>query len=146
MKFLSTALLAIVGLLVTTACEYPVSHPKDDYNKVIGELKKAEEAQLAAAGDPDLAAGEKSYKTFCVTCHGEDGKAASAGAVAMNPRPRNLTDVKWQDSRKDEEIVKVIALGGTALGLSATMPAWSGALNETQITQVVKYVRSLKGK
>jgi len=145
-KLLSSAVLASFGFIAISACEYPVSHPKDDYTKVMGQLKKAEEAQLAAAGDPALADGEKSYKTFCVTCHGEDAKAASGAALAMNPIPRNLADAKWQESRTDEALVKVIALGGTAAGLSATMPAWGGALNETQVANVVKYVRSLKGK
>ena len=45
----------------------------------------------------------------------------SPTALAMQPRPRNLTDATWQGSVDDAHIAKVIREGGASVGLSATM-------------------------
>jgi mono/diheme cytochrome c family protein len=44
----------------------------------------------------------------------------------------------------DAHITKVIKEGGAAVGLSPTMAPWGGALNDAEIAEVVKYVRSFK--
>ena len=86
---------------------------------------------------------EQKYQSFCASCHGAHGKADSATAMAMNPRPRNLTDQKWQASVDDAYIAKVIKLGGVAVGLSATMAPWQAVLNDQELEEMVALVRSL---
>jgi len=139
--------LFVVGLFaITVACEYPVSHPKADYHRVMDSLKAAETAAQAQGGDPDLAEGEKQFKAICASCHGEDGKAATAAAAAMNPKPRNLTNGAWQTASTDAHITKVILEGGASVGLSATMPAWGSVIDDKMVVKVVKYIRTLKEK
>lgn len=136
----------ISSLFMFVACEYPVDHPKSDFNRVMNELKELEVRQSQQGDDPDLREGEKSYQATCSSCHGPDGKSTTPAATAMNPKPRDLTDRAWQESKDDEHIAKVIANGGGAVGLSPTMPAWGAVLNSEQVTKVVKYIRSLKSK
>ena len=62
----------------------------------------------------------------------------------MQPRPRNLTDATWQGSVDDAHIAKVIREGGASVGLSATMTAWGGVLNDEQVDALVQVVRSIK--
>jgi mono/diheme cytochrome c family protein len=140
------SLLFISFFTVMSGCEYPVDHPKADYNRVMSALKASETAALGQGGDADLIEGEKQFKAICASCHGEDGKAGTPAAAAMNPKPKNLTDIAWQDATPDEEITKAIAEGGAAVGLSATMPAWGSVLDAKAVAKVVKYIRSIKGK
>jgi mono/diheme cytochrome c family protein len=103
--------------------------------------------RLTAKGELPPAGGEAVdgnavFAQYCASCHGDKGAADSPAALAMNPRPRNLTDKAWQASVDDEHIYKVIKSGGGAVGLSATMPAWGGQLNEAQLRAMVAQVRS----
>jgi mono/diheme cytochrome c family protein len=99
---------------------------------------------VASSGGASGGVGQEKYNQFCVACHGNDGAANGPGALAMNPKPRNFTDAKWQASVDDAHITKVIKEGGAAVGLSPTMAPWGAALNDAEIAEVVKYVRSFK--
>lgn len=105
------------------------------------EVSVQEEAQENIA---DANPAAQKFATYCSACHGADGQANGPTAMAMNPRPRNLTDAAWQESVDDARIYKVIKEGGASVGLSATMTAWGGLLSEDDLQSMVKYVRSLK--
>jgi hypothetical protein len=90
----------------------------------------------AAAGETAIAAetaqaipevvkqeAETIWKQRCTTCHGEQGKGDGAAALALTPKPRDLTLASWQSSVTDEHIEKIVAEGGQAVGLSILMPA-----------------------
>ena len=84
------------------------------------------------------------YNTYCAACHGPDGAAAGAAAMAMSPRPRNLTDAKWQANVADARIYKVIKDGGASVGLSASMAPWGAVLNDELINGLVAKIRDFK--
>ena len=88
--------------------------------------------------------GQEKYEQFCSACHGADGAAAGPIVAALNPKPRNLADAKWQASVDDAHIYKVIKEGGASVGLSATMAPWGAALSDAEITEVTKWVRQFK--
>lgn len=90
--------------------------------------------------------GQEKFEQYCGACHGNDGKADGPGATALNPKPRAFTDVAWQDKVDDAHIHKVIKEGGASVGLSPTMAAWGAALNDAEIDEITKYVRTFKGK
>jgi mono/diheme cytochrome c family protein len=140
-----------VSCLLATGCDWNTKKdysPKAEYNTFI---KKQEEAKAAAAaqasaggGAAETAAvvpGKQTYDTYCVACHGADGKADGPGAVALNPRPRAFTDKAWQAQVDDAHIAKVIKEGGPAVGLSATMAPWGAVMNDEELKNVVAYVR-----
>jgi mono/diheme cytochrome c family protein len=138
--------MALSGLFLS-GCDW---NTKDDYNpkkEYLQFLKTQEEIKAAAekAGPAAQVAevpGKKTYETFCVACHGADGKADGPGSLALNPRPRNLTDKTWQAKVDDAHIAKVIKEGGASVGLSGTMAAWGAVIPDSELPAVVSYVRS----
>lgn len=86
------------------------------------------------------------FKTRCAMCHGDNGKGDGPAAAALNPKPRNYTDVTWQNSVKDEDIKKTITMGGAAVGKSPVMPASPDLNDKPELDGLVAYVRSFKGK
>jgi mono/diheme cytochrome c family protein len=106
-------------------------HPSlTDDGKLPGE---AEEKPFVAA---------EVYAQLCSSCHGMTGKADTAGAMALNPKPRNFTDKAWQASVDDTRIYNVLKNGGSSVGLSATMVSFAGVLDsDEKLNAMVKYVR-----
>lgn len=77
----------------------------------------------AAAANIDAKAAKEIFDTRCSACHGTNGKGDGPGAAALTPKPRDYTDKSWQKSVTDDQLKKVIVLGGAAVGKSAIMPA-----------------------
>ncbi len=98
-------------------------------------------ATTAAAPSPAVAAQDL-YKTRCVPCHGESGKGDGPGAAALNPKPRNYTDVAWQKSVKDDDINKTILYGGAAVGKSPLMPGNPDLDGKPELAALVTIVRA----
>ena len=109
-----------------------------------------------AAGTPDakamknpvpatpesIAAGQKTYQKYCKFCHGADAK----GDGPMAPKdthPSNLTDDKWDRGSTDGEIFLVIRDGA---GPKFDMKGYKSKMSETDIWNVVNYLRSLQTK
>ena len=80
---------------------------------------------------------KKLFEYHCSTCHGEDGKGTKRGHELKAP---NLADVKWQASKKDEEILNSITNGKNK------MPRWIEKLKPEEIQALAKYVRKLAPK
>ena len=99
-------------------------------------------ARLATAEDADLSKAHENYKSYCVKCHGEEGKGNGPGAAMLNPKPRDFADCANMGKRTDDELFKVISEGGESIGMSADMQPWGGTLNDEDIHQLVKFVRS----
>jgi mono/diheme cytochrome c family protein len=102
---------------------------------------------LAAAnqpvGDP-IAAGKQIFMQICTPCHGPEGRGDGPASVALDPKPRNLTDPAYMAPLNDRYLFELISRGGIAVGKSAQMPAQSG-LAAQDISNVVSYVRTLSG-
>jgi mono/diheme cytochrome c family protein len=93
------------------------------------------------ADDAAMAKAQENYKSYCAKCHGESGKGDGPGSTMLNPKPRDYTDCKVMQSKKDDEIIKVITDGGDSIGLSADMQPWGGTLKADEIKDLVKFVR-----
>jgi mono/diheme cytochrome c family protein len=85
--------------------------------------------------------GTQKYEQFCVPCHGVNGDGNGPGAQALNPKPRNFKDLKWQASVNDQRIAKVIKEGGASVGLSASMAAWGAVISDSDMPALVAIVR-----
>ncbi len=97
----------------------------------------------SAGWGQDQAEGKKLYVTYCATCHGEGGKGDGAAGVSLPVRPADHTNGAAMNQLNDKFLVDIISKGGGAVGKSTFMPAWSGALNEKQIRDIVAYIRSI---
>ncbi|HXZ43897.1 MAG TPA: cytochrome c [archaeon] len=96
---------------------------------------------VIAAGD--LAKGKASFDQICASCHGTSGKGDGPAAAALSPKPRDLTDKNYVGGLKDDYIKKLVKEGGQAVGKSPLMPPMGSALKDTDIENIIAYVRSL---
>ena len=97
----------------------------------------------AAQQKGDVASGKVKYQQLCVSCHGATGKGDGPAAGALNPKPRNHTDTQYMKTLSDEYLAKITKEGGVAVGKSPLMPPWGGVLSESDVRNVVAYIRSL---
>jgi mono/diheme cytochrome c family protein len=95
----------------------------------------------SAADKPAPNSGQTIYDRDCATCHGETGKGDGDTAEYLTPKPEDFTS-GILGKRSDEFLTAVIAGGGPAKGLSASMPGFA-KLSKTDLKSVVAYVRQL---
>jgi mono/diheme cytochrome c family protein len=99
-------------------------------------------ASLAAA-DPRMVAGKAIYEDRCAACHSQSG----AGVQTLFPR---LASAPLVQSVDPTNLIRVVLIGSRAVATSAAptapaMPAFGWNLNDTQIADVVTYVRNTWG-
>ena len=78
-----------------------------------------------AQSAPDL------YKAKCAMCHGADG----SGKAAMGTKSLGSADIQ---KMSDADLTNAITNG------KGKMPAYKGKLTDAQISDMVKYIRTLK--
>ena len=97
------------------------------------------------------AAGEKAFKTFCVTCHGASGHGDGPVAAGLNPKPASFAtgafkyDVNGNGTKGDVDDIKAIVHDGAAMhGGSPLMTPWP-MLSPEQLQAVAEYVKAFSG-
>lgn len=91
------------------------------------------------AGPTRLERGRLLFETYCVVCHGVDGRADTTVGRLLTPRPRNLSDPVEVARVTPDRMYEAIKEGrpGTA------MAPWSAILDEFQIGDVIEYILNL---
>ena len=79
--------------------------------------------------------GADTFKGKCAMCHGADGKGQTAMGKTLNLRDLGSADVQ---SMSDADLTNTITNG------KGKMPKYDGKLTKDQISDVVKYLRTLK--
>ena len=95
----------------------------------------------AAAAKPSPPTAPQTYRRYCVSCHGIDGKSKTSKGRFSHAR--DLTDAEWQDNVSDERIFNSIMNGRNTRG---NMPSFSNKLKENDVNSLVTFVRGLKAK
>jgi mono/diheme cytochrome c family protein len=85
--------------------------------------------------------GAQIYKANCIACHGEGGKGDGPAAGVLKPPPRDHTDRTYMDTLTDEDLKKVIVMGGAIKG-RPLMPSHP-QLRGDDLDALVAFVRSL---
>ena len=102
-----------------------------------------------AATPASLSAGKKAYDANCASCHGNMAQGAEKAGLVISiiteqggKQAPDLTDAHWDHGSSDGEIYTVIKRG-----VPPTMMAgWDGQLSDTDIWNVVNYLRALAAK
>jgi cytochrome c6 len=76
------------------------------------------------------------YKAKCAMCHGPDGKGSAMG-TKMGARDFTSADVQ---SQTDAQLTDIIAKG------KGKMPGYTGKLKDTEIKDLVTYIRGMAKK
>lgn len=85
------------------------------------------------------------FRQRCAACHGERGAGDGAAAAALQPKPRDLTDPAWQDAIADDDLERIVLLGGAATGKSVLMPANPDLTDKPALLGALReHVRSLR--
>lgn len=96
--------------------------------------------------DPDMAdyvirndslVGMEAYKQQCAVCHGAEGKGNGPAAVALTPRPTDLTESELVSGMSDAELLELLSKG------KDTMPGFAKILSKEQLSAVVGVLRDL---
>jgi cytochrome c oxidase cbb3-type subunit 3 len=93
-----------------------------------------------------IASGREAYQHYCASCHGADGKGGIVNSLVEDrggPPTPDLTDDQWDFGSSDGEIFSAVK-NGTPPDLF--MGPWDGRLTDTEIWNVVNYIRSLAAK
>jgi mono/diheme cytochrome c family protein len=103
---------------------------------------RAVTAALASA-DPRMVAGQAIYEDRCAGCHSHSG----AGVPTLFPR---LASAPLVQSADPTSLIRVVLIGNRAVATSAAptapaMPAFGWNLNDTEIADVLTYVRNTWG-
>ncbi len=97
----------------------------------LAEMSKKQKAlgsdNMEMNSSEPLVAGKAVYTSYCLNCHGEDGKKAFMGAFDLSVSALDKT-----------AIVEVVSNGRN------TMTPYKGTINELQIQAVADYVLTLK--
>lgn len=114
----------------------------DDGKRVDVAVQELKAAKLAAAGAFDdgalwamsrsasvIAAGEATYKTTCLSCHGDKLQ----GGIGFN-----LADATWVHGGRPTEIMKTVNEGVLVKG----MPSWGPVLGPKKTAEVVAFILS----
>jgi thiosulfate dehydrogenase len=94
--------------------------------------KEAPQNAPVQATDDNLTAGAHTYRTHCAMCHGLPGQPDYATAKGMFPKPPQLFKGHGVTDDPAGETYWKVANGIRLTG----MPAYTGALNDTEIWQV----------
>src|SRR6267378_149886 len=84
-------------------------------------------------GQPANNSAASTYKTNCVSCHGQDGRGSAVGR-SLHAADFHSAQVQQQS---DAQLAGVVAEG------RGNMPAFGTRLDKDQVAELVKYVRSL---
>jgi len=102
-----------------------------------GNPNAAKRANPVPRSPASVEAGRRTYQRLCARCHGIAGKGDGGGAGAGG-QPADLTDATWEFGSTDGEIFSVIREG-----TSADMESYAEQLPETEIWNLVNFIRTL---
>jgi mono/diheme cytochrome c family protein len=95
---------------------------------------------LPSRDEQAVSRGSQVFQRYCVLCHGAKGDGRGAAAKSYKPAPANLVSSPYPDEYKE----LIIRKGGQAIGRSPYMPPWGDELSETQMRDLIAYLRRIK--
>jgi mono/diheme cytochrome c family protein len=88
--------------------------------------------------------GEQVNDKYCVRCHDPESTTERVSNFEnLSPAPHAFTDGNYLNNLSDPDLLKVINLGGPALGKSPASPAFGRTLTPAQINAVIAYIRAI---
>lgn len=93
---------------------------------------------LSMTGD-DLDRGRDLFATHCASCHGDGGAGDGPAAEALEPKPVDLTAMRYHGRRAESLLFFAISEGGEPV--DSPMPAFAQVLDADARWALVGYIR-----
>ena len=137
MRRVTTAVIALstVALAVLLVSPLAAQNPG-------GSAEGKKMTNPVASSAESIKAGQALFQKNCRFCHNADAKG-NGPMAPEGTHPSNLTDDTWDRGSTDGEIFLVVRDGA---GPKFEMKGFKSKLSETDIWNVVNYLRSLQGK
>lgn len=140
------AFLLLVVVSLATSCRQ-----RDESNRWLSTPVEDIGRSFTFAGEPartnGLTAQERSgkrlYLYYCSKCHGTEGAGDGFNAFNLDPRPADLARAVTPENYTNESLAAFISTGGKANDRSGLMPPWGRTLKESQIEDIVVFLRLL---
>jgi len=137
MRRLTTALIPALAVCVAALMTVTIRAQNP------GGSPEGKKMKNPVASSPDsIKAGQTLFQKNCRFCHNADAKG-NGPMAPEGTHPSNLTDDKWDRGSSDGEIFLVIRDGA---GPKFDMKGYKSKMSETDIWNVVNYLRSLQAK
>ena len=133
-RYLVVGIVLYAAAAVIAAQQNPATIAKKGGNPEAAKVNNP-----VAASPASLAAGKRSYQRLCEKCHGPEGHGD--GTAVTEKQPQDLTDATWEFGSTDGELFAAVHDG-----TSPDMEGYKERMSETEIWNVVNYVRSLASK
>lgn len=85
--------------------------------------------------------GKTLYQSYCMPCHGKNGKGDGPAATSLHPKPADHTSAAIQ-SESDGTLFYKISEGHA----NTAMPPFKAVLHPDQRWAIINYIRSLPAK
>jgi cbb3-type cytochrome c oxidase subunit III len=92
---------------------------------------------LAAQDVSNAVAGKRLYRSYCLACHGVDGRQRGPLAEKLNLQPADLTAATYQ-SKGADELAALAAGYGRSPGTD--MPMWGAVLPKNDLRDIAAYL------
>ncbi len=96
-----------------------------------------------AQDQPNPLLGSHLYRSYCLVCHGSDGKSAGPLARKLGFEPADLSSEPYQ-AKTTAELATIIA--GYQRPGDSNMPSWGMALSQTELLNIAAYISEITRK
>jgi cbb3-type cytochrome c oxidase subunit III len=93
-----------------------------------------------AQDEPNPLIGSHLYRSYCLVCHGADGKSRGPLAGKLNFDPADLSSEQYQT--KDLEDLAAL-IGGYRRMEESNMPNWDIVLSRTELLDIAAYISKI---
>lgn len=111
--------------------------PQNHIDSLVKYVRYLNQAKHRSTGNP--VEGKNVYDEYCSACHGNDGKGEGTLAKVYNMRPADHTNAARLNNIDNKALKSYIETGID----DSFMPGWKGVLTDTQINDVMSYIRLL---
>ncbi len=96
--------------------------------------------ETTAQEEPNPLIGSHLYRSYCLVCHGVDGKSRGPLAEKLNLDPADLSSEQYQT--KDLEDLAVL-IGGYRRIEESNMPNWDIVLSQAELLDIAAYISKI---
>ena len=107
-------------------------------DSAVVQLSPTDKEKPWLVSDALIAYGQKSYQTYCASCHGKTGVGDGLAAKGLTPPPRNIVEGEWKQGGSSIQLYQTLING-----IEGTSMVSFSYLSSLDRWALVHYVRSI---